>query len=159
MIRDNGSGLSAPDLPLAIQRHATSKITASEDLYHLDSYGFRGEALASVAAVSRLSLTSRRVGDERGRRLDAEFGRAGEVVEVSAKVGTEVRVRDLFENVPARRRFLKSDASEHTLIKTTLKAIALSHPRVGFNVRAATRCFTGGPRISQRWTGRSTSCR
>ena len=135
VIRDNGAGMTAADLPLAIERHATSKIVASEDLYHLNSYGFRGEALASVAAVSALSLTSRPAGTEYAMRLDADFGRAGPVVEVSAKSGTEVRVRDLFENVPARRRFLKSDASEHTLIKTTLKAIALSHPRVGFSVR------------------------
>ena len=135
-IRDDGAGIAAAELPLAIERHATSKITASEDLYHLASYGFRGEALASVAAVSRLSLTSRRANEPEAARLDVEFGRAGEVTPTSANFGTEVRVRDLFENVPARRRFLKSDAAEIAQIKTTLKAVALSRPDVGFVVRA-----------------------
>ena len=135
VIRDNGSGMSSADLKMALKRHATSKITASEDLYRLHSFGFRGEALASVAAVSRVHLTSRPPGAEQGARLSADFGRAEDPVPVSAQTGTEVRVQDLFENVPARLRFLKSESAEHAQIKTTLKAMALAHPEVGVRVR------------------------
>lgn len=135
-VRDNGSGMAAADLALALQRHATSKIVAGEDLFRLNSFGFRGEALASIAAVSRLSLTSRRAEDESGQQLDCEFGRISETKPVAARPGTLVRVRELFGNVPARLRFLKSEAAEHAQIKTTLKALALAHENVGFRVRS-----------------------
>lgn len=137
LVRDNGRGIPKASLALALQRHATSKISLSEDLFHLHSFGFRGEALASVAAVSRLALTSRTEGDAQAYRLDAEFGAIGnDVVKIAAPQGTELRVRELFANVPARLRFLKSEAAEHGQIKTTLKALALAHEEVGFRVRS-----------------------
>lgn len=132
-VRDNGRGMSREDLALALTRHATSKISTSEDLYHLSSYGFRGEALASVAAVSRMTLVSRQ--GEIAHRLDCEFGRMGQPIETSGRPGTEVRVQDLFGNVPARLRFLKSDSAEHSQIKTTLRALGLAREDVGFRVR------------------------
>ena len=135
-VRDNGGGMDKSDLPLALQRHATSKITQSEDLFQLHSYGFRGEALASIAAVSRLHLTSRPKGSEQGYRIDSEFGQIREPAPVSAREGTEVRTDDLFANVPARLRFLKSEAAEHSQIKNTLRALALAHEDVGFSVRS-----------------------
>jgi DNA mismatch repair protein MutL len=135
-VSDNGSGIARDELRLALERHATSKISEAEDLYRLHSFGFRGEALASIAAVSSLTLTSRKKGAVDGYRLHSEFGRAGEPSPVSAREGTEIRVRQLFENVPARLRFLKSEAAEHGQIKTTLKALALAHENAGFKARS-----------------------
>ncbi|MGE0528903.1 MAG: DNA mismatch repair endonuclease MutL [Bdellovibrionales bacterium] len=134
LVADNGSGMSPEDLRLSLQRHATSKITDSADLYRLHSFGFRGEALASIAAVSRMSVTSRPKNQDEGYRLDGEFGKMSDPLPTAARTGTQVRVRDLFANVPARLRFMKSDAAEHTQIKTTLKALALAHEDTGFRV-------------------------
>lgn len=134
VVRDNGGGMSREDLRLALLRHATSKITSSDDIYSLHSFGFRGEALASIAAVSELTLTSRQ--GETAYRVVSQFGQIDEPTEIAARPGTEVRVRALFENVPARRRFLKSDGAEHGQIKTALKALGLANPSVGFRVRS-----------------------
>lgn len=134
-VMDNGSGMSKEDLPLALVRHATSKIELSEDLFNLSSFGFRGEALASVAAVSRLTITSRRKQDKEGHVLKSEFGQLDPITSRSAPVGTTMLVEQLFENVPARLKFLKSEAAEGTQIKQVLKAIALAHPQVQFRVR------------------------
>lgn len=135
VVRDNGSGIEREDLTLALQRHATSKISDSDDLFKLHSFGFRGEALASIAAVSDLTLTSRRRGTDTAYRVRSRFGSADAVTAVSASEGTEVRVTGLFENVPARLKFLKSESGEHGQIKTTLKALALANEKVAFNVR------------------------
>lgn len=134
-ITDNGSGMAPGDLSLALQRHATSKIKSSDDLYRLNTFGFRGEALASLAAVSRLTLTSRAPGQNLASQVHADFGQLSDLAEASAAVGTQVRVRDLFENVPARLRFLKSEGAEASQIRTTIKAMALAHENVGFRVR------------------------
>ncbi|MBX3022389.1 MAG: DNA mismatch repair endonuclease MutL [Bdellovibrionales bacterium] len=131
-VRDNGGGMALADLKVALLRHATSKISESEDLFRLGTFGFRGEALASIAAVSKLSLVSRR--GEKAYRIESDFGQLSEPAEVAGRPGTEVRVNELFANVPARLRFLKSEAAEHTQIKTTLKALALAHENVGFRV-------------------------
>jgi len=136
VIVDDGRGMGREDLELCVQRHATSKIQSSEDLYRLHSFGFRGEALASVAAVSRLQITSRERGADTGYRLSYEWGQMGVPLPVASVPGTEVRVRELFGNVPARLRFMKSDSAEHTQIKTTLKALALANPQVTFFVRS-----------------------
>jgi DNA mismatch repair protein MutL len=135
MIADDGAGMSAADLQLAPLRHATSKIESSDDLFRLHSFGFRGEALASIAAVSRMSLTSRVRGSEQGYRLQSEFGVMNEPTPISAREGTEIRIEDLFTNVPARLKFLKSEPAEHGQIKTTIKALAMAHENVGFSVR------------------------
>jgi len=135
-VYDNGGGIPREELALALQRHATSKIAQSEDLYKLHTFGFRGEALSSIAAVSKMSLTSRtpKAGD--AYRVTSDFGQVSEAAAVSARHGTEVRVHELFGNVPARLRFLKSEAAEHGQIKTTLKALALANPKVSFRARS-----------------------
>lgn len=134
VVRDNGGGMSVEDLKLSMVRHATSKIQQSEDLFKLGSFGFRGEALASIAAVSRMSVTSRQ--GKQAYRVESEFGKISDPVAVAGAPGTEVRVSELFGNVPARLRFMKSDAAEHGQIKTTLKALALANEGVGFRVRS-----------------------
>lgn len=136
LVTDNGGGIPREELALALERHATSKISDSEDIYRLNSFGFRGEALASIAAVSQLSLTSRVRGSKQGFRLNSEYGLLGDATPVSAREGTEIRIRSLFENVPARLRFMKSEAAEHGQINTTLKAMALAHESVGFKARS-----------------------
>jgi len=135
VIADDGVGMSVADLKLAPLRHATSKIESSDDLFKLKSFGFRGEALASIAAVSRMTLTSRLLGAEQGYRLQSEFGAINEPTPISAREGTEIRIEELFENVPARLKFLKSEPAEHGQIKTTIKALAMAHENIGFSVR------------------------
>lgn len=144
-VTDNGSGMSRENLAQAPLRHATSKIRLSHDLFNLNTYGFRGEALASVAGVSDLSIVSR-TKEAEGFRIDGKFGALSEPAPVSAKVGTEVRVRDLFANVPARLAFIKSESAEHTQIKTTLKAFALAREDVTFRVRSKGELVLHWPR-------------
>lgn len=135
-VYDNGKGIPRDQLALALQRHATSKISESEDLYKLHTFGFRGEALSSIAAVSRMTMTSRTRNSPEAYRVASEFGKVSEPAAVSAREGTEVRVHELFANVPARLRFLKSEAAEHGQIKTSLKALALANPSVSFRARS-----------------------
>lgn len=131
-VTDDGSGIPSHQLSLALSRHATSKIRSAEDLFRLKSFGFRGEALSSVASVSRFSITSRTGEDERGTRLESVFGSEQKAEQVSSSVGTTILVSDLFENVPARLKFLKSDSSEIQHIKLCLKSFSLSRPDVSF---------------------------
>lgn len=132
---DNGKGMAPEDLPKALERFATSKISQTEDLWKLRTFGFRGEALASIAAVSRLTLTSRRPDDEQAFQLISEFGKKGEIDKVGGSFGTSILIENLFENTPARLKFLKSDAAENGAIKNTLKAMALSHYDVEFRIQ------------------------
>lgn len=134
-IRDNGSGIPPDDLPLALARHATSKIASFDDLQHVASLGFRGEALPSIASVSRLTLTSRTVSEKTGWRVS---GNGGEVVDEPAPAphppGSTVEVRDLFFNVPARRKFLRSERTEFSHIEENIRRLALSRFEVGFSL-------------------------
>ena len=123
-VRDNGCGMTSTSLPIALQRHTTSKIIDSKDLWSLCSYGFRGEALASISAVSALTVTSRPEGQPQAAQQASIFGKCGEVKMLSGSAGTTVHMERLFENVPARYKFLKSEASETSQIKNTLKAMA-----------------------------------
>jgi DNA mismatch repair protein MutL len=132
---DNGKGMSAEDLPKSLERFATSKISKTDDLWGLRTFGFRGEALASISAVSKMTLTSRRVGDETAFQLVSDYGKRLPIDSVGGSQGTTVLMEGLFENTPARLKFLKSDAAEHTAIKTTLKAMALSHPNVEIRIQ------------------------
>ncbi|MDQ2993861.1 MAG: DNA mismatch repair endonuclease MutL [Pseudomonadota bacterium] len=127
LIRDNGCGMVKEDLPLALCRHATSKIRSVYDLENVMSLGFRGEALASISAVSRLKLISRTAEDESGWQITSE-GQVDqlELVPASHPVGTTIEVRDLFFNTPARRKFLKTDKTEFSHIETVIKRILLS---------------------------------
>ena len=141
-VTDNGSGMGATDLDLALLRHATSKITLSEDLFKLNSYGFRGEALASISAVSKLILISRQDQSESAFQIESEFGKLTPVSEVGGNKGTSVIVKDLFANMPARLKFLKSEVAESTQIKQTLKAFALIHPEIELRVRQEKPIFS-----------------
>jgi len=136
-IRDNGSGIEADDLPLALARHATSKIASLEDLEQVRSLGFRGEALASIGAVSRLSLTSNSNADTSEGRIAVCEGRDMEALVKPAPhpQGTTVEVRDLFFNTPARRKFLRTDKTEFKHLEEVVKRLALSRFDVGFTLR------------------------
>ncbi|MCX4027600.1 DNA mismatch repair endonuclease MutL [Endozoicomonas sp. SM1973] len=135
-IRDNGSGIVKDDLPLSLSRHATSKITELEDLEAVASLGFRGEALASISSVSRLTLTSAVKGQSSAWRVQTEGRDMQPVVSPSAHpVGTTVEVRDLFFNTPARRKFLKTEKTEFGHLEEVVKRLALSRFDVSFNLR------------------------
>jgi DNA mismatch repair protein MutL len=125
-VRDNGRGIPPAELALALTRHATSKIASLDDLAAVGSLGFRGEALPSVAAVARLRLVSRHEGSDRAFEISAEDGVVGEVRPASLPEGTLVEVRDLFFNVPARRRFLRSETTESTHVLRMVERLALS---------------------------------
>ena len=140
-VRDNGKGIARDDLPLALMRHATSKIAGLDDLQRVASMGFRGEALASMAAVAQLSLTSRTTtrsrtaSDAHGWKVEARDGQMSEPVPVSHAQGSTVELRELYFNTPARRKFLKSEATEFAHCEETFKRIALSRPDVAFSLQ------------------------
>lgn len=131
-VSDDGLGMAPEDLPLAVAPHATSKIKSASDLDHVETMGFRGEALASIASVSRLSIRSRARGSESGAQIDVEGERAGAVRPASAPEGTAVTVRNLFFNTPARRRFLRTLATEQARCLDVVRDVAMSHPSIGF---------------------------
>ncbi len=132
---DDGCGIPAQELTLAVSRHATSKLSAAEDLFHIATLGFRGEALASIASVARLTITSRVVEEPMGARLRVEGGVIQEKLErVGMPVGTVVEVADLFYNVPARLKFLKQDVTERRAIDALLTRYALAYPQVRFRL-------------------------
>jgi len=145
-IRDDGDGIAADELPLAISRHATSKIASLDDLEGVATLGFRGEALPSIASVSRFALVSRRADAEHGSSLEVEGGRVGEITPKPHPRGTTVEVRDLFFNVPARRKFLKAERTELGHIEEWLRQLALARPDVELRVS-----HNGRP--SRRWKG------
>lgn len=129
---DNGSGMTGGELAASIGRHATSKLKRFEDLESLTTFGFRGEALPSIAAVSRLDVVSRARGEEIGARLTVSGGLVEQIVPVACPEGTSVAVGHLFHNVPARRKFLRSDSTEFKWITLVFKHFALAFPEVAF---------------------------
>lgn len=131
-IRDNGFGIHQDDLPLALSRHATSKLHSSEQLSHISSLGFRGEALPSITSISQLTITSRQTDSEYGWQIN---GLNNAISPASHPEGTTIEVRDLFFNLPARRHFLRSNKTEQHHILTTLQRLALSQFEVGFNCK------------------------
>ncbi len=133
-IADNGSGMARDDLYLALERHATSKVASAQDLLSLHTFGFRGEALPSIASVSRFELWSAE-GEGQGHRLRAEFGVIKGVEPAPRSRGTTVTVRDLFAQVPARRAFLKSADTEHAQLWASLTRLALATPQVHWTLR------------------------
>ena len=133
-VADDGAGIPADELTLSVERHATSKLVSTEDLFRITTLGFRGEALASIGSVSRLTLTSRVSEASSGARLRVEGGLIGKVEKIGSPVGTVVQVEDLFYNVPARLKFLKQDLTERRAIDALLMRYALAYPQVRFKL-------------------------
>ena len=131
-VADDGHGIPADELELAAARHATSKLVQSEDLFHISTLGFRGEALASIGSVSNMTIVSRVQSAKEGARLKVDGGISGEVEKIGAPVGTVLRVENLFYNVPARLKFLKTDLTERRAIDSFITRYALAYPIVRF---------------------------
>jgi DNA mismatch repair protein MutL len=134
-VTDDGAGIARDELPLALARHATSKIASLGDLERVASLGFRGEALASIAAVSRLTLTSRRNGDKHAWTVSASGAEVSKAAPAPLAAGTSIEVRELYFNTPARRKFLKSEATEYAHCEEAFRRIALSRPDVAFTLQ------------------------
>ena len=135
-IVDDGSGMSPIDARMAFDRHATSKITSVEDIYALNTFGFRGEALASIAAVAQVELRTRQEGDEVGTQTEINGGQFAAQNPVMCPVGSQFFVRNLFYNVPARRRFLDKSTTSASQIKAEFQRIALCNPQIAFELYA-----------------------
>jgi DNA mismatch repair protein MutL len=133
-VRDDGAGIGEAELPLAVASHATSKIGSFDDLEHVDSMGFRGEALASVSSVSRFALTSRAQGQDAAFRIEVDSGKLQAARPAQHPQGTSVEVRDLFYNVPARRKFMRAERTEFAHIDDLLKSLALARSAVEFRL-------------------------
>jgi DNA mismatch repair protein MutL len=131
-VSDDGEGMTRDDAVLAFERHATSKITSAEDLERVSTLGFRGEALASIASVARVELLTQREGEAEGTRVAIEGGRMRDVAPAARPKGTTITVRDLFFNVPARRKFLRSEATESFHLTNLVTHYALAHPEISF---------------------------
>jgi len=133
-VADDGHGIASEELELAASRHATSKLVLSDDLFHIRTLGFRGEALASIGSVSHMTITSRVESAKEGARLRVNGGISEKVEKVGAPVGTVVRVENLFYNVPARLKFLKTDVTERRAIDSLVTRYALAYPHVRFKI-------------------------
>lgn len=134
-VSDNGGGIHPDDIELALHRHATSKIKTLNDLEHVASMGFRGEGLASIASVSRLTLTSRQDGSAHAIQVKAEDGKLSSPTAAAHPVGTTIEAAELFFNTPARRKFLKSENTEYAHCATMLERLALAHPHIAFSLK------------------------
>ncbi len=149
VVEDDGGGIPAEELPLALKRHATSKISSLDDLEHVATMGFRGEALAAISSVSEMSVASRLKGADHALRLDA---RSGELQATARGVGTTVEVRELFFSTPARRKFLKTESTELAHCVEAVRRHALTRPGVGFSI------WHGG-KLLQQWRRASADIR
>jgi len=145
-VLDNGVGIAAEELELALTRHATSKIHTTEDLFKINSMGFRGEALASIASISKIEILSNTIDQDEGAIIGVEGGNLSKQINSAGPIGTRVRVKHLFFNVPARKKFQKSERSERGLISNLVARFALIHPHVRFSyeVEGRNRLQTSG---------------
>lgn len=150
-VSDDGGGIPAEQLTLALHPHATSKLRDAAGLEAIATLGFRGEALASIASVARVRLVSRPPGAELGASVEQAGGPPGAVVAVAAAVGTTLEVRDLFFNVPARRRFLRAASTEYGRIAATVQQSAMTHPAVGFRLTHNGRLTLELPNGQDTW--------
>ncbi len=149
-VADDGCGIPAAEVPVAVARHATSKVRVLDDLFAIHTLGFRGEALASIGAVARMEIVTRTADAPAGARLLVEGGRAGSPQPVGAAPGTVVRVRDLFFNVPARLKFLKSEATERHRIETLVTRYAAAYPQVRLRLESDGRRLFESPGSGDR---------
>ena len=147
-VEDDGEGMTPGDAKLSVERHATSKIGSLDDLAAIATLGFRGEALPSIASVSHLRLRTRARGASSGVEVGVDGGEQARVTEAGLPEGTTVEVRDLFYNVPARRKFLKSDGAETGHISRSLTQLALARPEVGFRLRSGPRSLFDYPPVA-----------
>jgi DNA mismatch repair protein MutL len=129
---DDGSGMGSEDLILAFERHATSKIKSEKELHHIETLGFRGEALPSIASVSQVEIKSRKKGDKTGHILTLAGGKNKKLLKTAANVGTSISVKNIFFNTPARRQFLRTDSSENQKIVNILKPFFFAYPNISF---------------------------
>ena len=152
-ISDNGAGLKRDQALLAIERYATSKIFSKEDLFSISTFGFRGEALPSIASVSKFTLVSRPRDEDTGTRININGGKLAKVSDAGAPPGTMVEVRQLFFNTPARRKFLKAESTETSHISDAVAGLAMGNPKVGFRLflnKKLVRNFPPGQDLFQR---------
>ena len=146
------------DARLAIERHATSKIRRADDLAAISTLGFRGEALPSIASVSHFVLRTRARGQQSGTEIRVNGGAVASVAEVGAPEGTRVEVNDLFYNLPARRKFLKSDGAESAQVSRIVTQLALANPEIGFTLTSAGRTVVAVPAGASRCAIGCISC-
>src|SRR2546421_8842294 len=147
-ITDNGCGMTRDDALLAFERHATSKIQSAEDLLTVATLGFRGEALPSIASVSRLKLETRALGESSGTMVEINGGKIFRVEEAGLPEGTAITVRDLFFNTPARKKFLKAESTELSHIASLVTHYALAHPEAHFELHSATNSLLVAPPVA-----------
>jgi DNA mismatch repair protein MutL len=148
-IADNGSGMVRDDALLAFERHATSKLRTSDDLLAIATLGFRGEALPSIASISRLEIETRSAEEPAGTRIEIVGGRMHRVEDAGLPPGTTIAVRDLFFNTPARRKFLKSETTELSHVTALVTHYALAHPDKHFELHSATHSLLQAPPVAQ----------
>ena len=146
-ITDNGCGMGRDDAMLAFERHATSKLRSADDLLHISTLGFRGEALPSIASVARVELDTRAADDDVGTRIEIVGGRMTRVEDAGAPVGTSIAIRDLFFNVPARKKFLKSEPTELSHVAALVTHYALAHPEKHFELHTGTNALLVAPTV------------
>ena len=144
-VTDNGRGMSRKDAELAVQRHATSKIQEVGDLFSLGTLGFRGEALPTIAAVSRFHMRTREEGEELGTEVKIMGGMGQEIGEIGCSLGTTIQVEDLFFNTPARKKFLKTNHTEGARISDFITKLALSRPNIAFCLISNNKTVTMTP--------------
>src|SRR6201993_2148274 len=147
-ITDNGCGMVRDDAMLAFERHATSKIKNAEDLLSVATLGFRGEALPSIASVSRLRLETRAAEEPAGTVIEINGGKIARVEEAGLPQGTSITVRDLFFNTPARKKFLKAESTELSHIASLVTHYALAHPDKHFELHSATNALLMAPAVA-----------
>src|ERR671910_19097 len=147
-VEDDGEGMDPEDARLAIERHATSKIRRADDLAAIVTHGFRGEALPSIASVSHFVLRTRSRGRQSGTEIRVNGGTIASVAEAAASEGTTVEVNDIFYNLPARRKFLKSDGAEAAQVSKITTQLALAYPEVGFTLTSGGRTVLQCPPVA-----------
>jgi DNA mismatch repair protein MutL len=145
---DNGSGIEQEDVPLVFERHATSKIHHFEDIFNVVSFGFRGEAMPSIASIAKVELLTRRKNDLSGTKATLEAGTIKEVAPAGAPEGTQILATKIFANVPARRKFLKTEATEQGACLDVITRLALAHPEVRFRVSANGKDVFTAPEVN-----------